>query len=142
MTSNLVHRIPAMYFDESDGASYRLGTQWWFRDDDPAAFLVRCPEPRGEIVEWLFARELIAAGLRAPAGQALFHVEPCPTGDHLNVTALFASGLVTIAFPFSLVEAFLVATIALCPLGELAEGPHYVEELAAGVAEVLNDWPR
>lgn len=140
--TGVVHRIAGAFHDEQDGADYRLGTQWWFNADDPAAVLLRCPQPHGAVRDWLFARSLLAHGLRGAAGCEVFHIEPCESGEHVMVTAFFDEGLVTVKFGLVPVEAFLVATTEFCPTGEIAEGRVYAEKITRGLDELLNEWPR
>lgn len=141
MTS-LVRKIPGQFHDEHDGQDYVLSTEWWFSSTDPAAVVLRCPQPHAEIREWYFARILLAHGLHTAAGLALTRVEPCACGGHVEVTASFDTALVVVRFPMAAVAAFLLASTQLVPLGEIAEEGAYTDELAAGVKDCLEDWPR
>jgi len=86
----------------------------------------------GEEVAWAFSRDLLAAGLRGPAGEGDVHV--CPCGQRRTVVELHAGeGVAVLEFPSAELWAFLRATYDLVPAG--AEGA--LLDLEEGFAALL-----
>ncbi len=67
MTTNTIHheQVAAL-----QGATEPVQTRWAYRDDEPFAVTVAFCTERGQWIEWVFARDLLIAGIDAPAGSA------------------------------------------------------------------------
>ncbi|WP_051940844.1 SsgA family sporulation/cell division regulator [Phaeacidiphilus oryzae] len=90
-----------------------------YRPADPFAFRMLFPPDVGlneRATEWILSRELLAAGLNAPAGLGDVHIWPC--GQHSTVVELSAAeGTARLAFVTEELRAFLRASYVAVPWG-------------------------
>ncbi|TKA09879.1 SsgA family sporulation/cell division regulator [Actinacidiphila oryziradicis] len=90
-----------------------------YHHDDPLAAYVTFPaavSADGAEVTWTFARNLLAAGLRGPAGDGDVHVWPCgPDSTMIELRAPEGTALVQIAS--AAVSAFLSRAYEAVPAG-------------------------
>jgi len=90
-----------------------------YETDDPLAVRIVFPAEislDGEEVAWAFSRELLAEGLRGPAGEGDVHI--CPCGQELTVIELHAGeGVAVLEFRATDLAAFLQRTYGLVPAG-------------------------
>lgn len=88
--------------------------------DDPYAIRMAFHVGTDEPVEWIFSRELLAAGMDGPAGEGDVHV--WPGTDHglgiLNVALSSPFGHAHFEAPMSAIADFLTRTFAVIPAGE------------------------
>lgn len=71
----------------------------------------------GEVVRWTFARSLLEAGLRGPAGAGDVHLWPC--GRARTVVELHSPyGLALLQFDTAALRRFLLRTYAVVAVGE------------------------
>lgn len=88
--------------------------------DDPYAIRMAFHVGTDEPVEWIFSRELLAAGMDDPAGEGDVHV--WPGTDHglgvLNVALSSPFGHAHFEAPMSAIADFLAKTFAVIPAGE------------------------
>jgi hypothetical protein len=95
-----------------------LGYRW----DDPLAVRVRFPARAslaGSDVAWVFGRDLLAAGLKGPAGDGDVHIRPF--GDDLTVLEFHASvGTAVVRMESADLRRFLRRSYLLVPAGREA----------------------
>lgn len=91
---------------------------------DPLAVQIAFPPEAsldGAEVTWIFARQLLAEGLRAPAGGGDVHIWPC--GRARTVLEFHAPrGLALVQFDRAVLRRFLLRTYALVAAGGEAAG--------------------
>ena len=113
-TSGLAQDIEMDCVDAA-GQSMKLDASLGYQPSDPYAVAVTFRTPGGDVV-WTFARELLARGLAAPAGEGDVPVWPSPDGELL------------VQAPAQDITAFVNQTIALVPEG--SEGSQFdIDEL-------------
>lgn len=84
----------------------------------------------GNPTAWTFARDLLAAGLRAPSGNGDVHIWPC--GRAQTVVELHSpDGLALVQFDTSALRRFLLRSYALVPIGHENLGPSLDRGLSA-----------
>ncbi|MET7764570.1 SsgA family sporulation/cell division regulator [Streptomyces sp. NPDC005393] len=108
-----------------------------YERDDPFAVRISFPPAAsldGSAVEWTFGRELLAAGLRGPAGNGDVQIWPC--GPHHTVLEFHApEGMAMVQFTTGDLLRFLGRSYAIVPEGsEIGE-----LDLDDGLASLLND---
>jgi hypothetical protein len=88
--------------------------------DDPYAIRMAFHVGTDEPVEWIFSRELLAAGLDGPAGEGDVHV--WPGVDHgldlLNIALSSPFGHAHFEAPMTAIADFLARTFTVIPAGE------------------------
>jgi sporulation and cell division protein SsgA len=101
------------------GQETPLLTRWSYRADDPFAVMMSIARPSGRWIDWLMARDLIVAGLDAPAGIGDVQLTPFTDGefDVLEVKIGDDEGFASLEFDRSLIERFLSATCDIVPVG-------------------------
>ncbi|MEU9343528.1 SsgA family sporulation/cell division regulator [Streptomyces sp. NPDC048278] len=106
-----------------------------YRTADPYAVCLSLGAPLTSPVNWLFARSLLATGLRLSAGTGDVLVIPRHRGQQDRVRIVLRSRAQEAAVDMgtSIVRAFLLRTFALVPEG--SEGAHM--DLDRTVAELL-----
>jgi hypothetical protein len=91
---------------------------------DPLAVQVVFPPEAsldGAEVTWIFARQLLEEGLRAPAGSGDVHIWPC--GRQRTVLEFHApQGLALVQFDRAVLQRFLARSYAVVGAGSEAEG--------------------
>lgn len=86
--------------------------------DDPYAIKMAFHVGTDEPVEWIFARELLAAGLEGAAGEGDVKVWPQADGeDILNITLSSPFGEAHFEAPLSSTADFLRSTYGIIPAG-------------------------
>ncbi len=89
--------------------------------DDPYAIKMAFHVGADEPVEWIFGRELLAAGLQAPAGEGDVQVWPgnadADDADLVNLALSSPFGEAHFEAPHSEVAAFLLSTYGIVPAG-------------------------
>ncbi|MEV0522656.1 SsgA family sporulation/cell division regulator [Streptomyces sp. NPDC050439] len=99
---------------------------------DPLAVQIVFPPEAsldGAEVTWIFARQLLEDGLRAPAGGGDVHVWPC--GRARTVLEFHApQGLALVQFDREVLRRFLLRTYAVVGAGSEAEGLGLDQDLA------------
>ncbi len=91
--------------------------------DDPYAIKMAFHVGADEPVEWIFGRELLAAGLRAPVGEGDVQVWPANADgtdlstDLVNLALSSPFGEAHFEAPLSEVAAFLQSTYGIVPAG-------------------------
>ncbi|MET9878792.1 SsgA family sporulation/cell division regulator [Actinacidiphila glaucinigra] len=94
-----------------------LSADCQYRPDDPYTVRMRFGHgDGGDEAEWVLSRELLLAGLAAPAGDGDVHVEP---GDHAHtmITLAGPGGTAVLQVATGELARFLAATAELVPLG-------------------------
>lgn len=107
---------------EGEGVWTVLGTFGYEASDPLAVRLAMSVD--GAVVEWLFARELLADGLTGPAGLGDVHLYPHLSLDGLETVRLELSapdGQAVLEMPAGEVAQFLDATYQVVPLGAETE---------------------
>lgn len=103
---------------------------------DPFAVSLAIGTECGEPVVWVFARDLLAAGVSAPAGEGDITIEPATAGDAgadertLRIT-LATDCLATMVASTDRVIEFLVETFAIVPTGTELDRVDFDAEIAA-----------
>ncbi|MFF2936306.1 SsgA family sporulation/cell division regulator [Streptomyces mirabilis] len=106
------------------GLSAPLSADLHYDMADPYAIRLSLGTPMTRSVDWVFARELLAEGLRRPTGSGDVLVMPWhhPHPHSLRVVLRNRSGTALVEMAVSEVATFLRQTFALVPDG--AEGLH------------------
>jgi sporulation and cell division protein SsgA len=88
-----------------------------FRADDPYAVRMAFHVGTDEPVEWIFARELLAAGLEGPAGEGDVQIWPEDTegSDILNIALSSPFGEARFAAPLAATADFMKSTYQIIP---------------------------
>ena len=135
MTATTIHHehIAALH---TQGEPVPVSTRWTYRADEPFAITVAFATERGRWVEWIFARDLLIAGLDAPSGEGDLHITPHPDDEDVLLLEIHSpSGSATFELDRDDTEDFLVHTLELVPAG--TESTHFdidrlLAELTAG----------
>jgi hypothetical protein len=105
---------------------------------DPFAVSLAIGVDCGEPVVWTFARELLAAGVNAPAGEGDITVEPDMSegfgGDRQLRLTLATDCMATMLASTDRVVEFLVETYAIVPTGSELDRVDFDAEIAALLA--------
>jgi hypothetical protein len=94
-------------------------TRWTYSSDDPFAVTVEIWTRGNRCVDWVLARELLVAGLNAPAGIGDVRVRPANM-DEWDVTLIeicSPDGHAVLEVDRELLQQFVEATIDAVPLG-------------------------
>lgn len=94
-------------------------TRWIYCTDDPFAVTLEIQTRGNRCVDWVLARELLVAGLSAPAGIGDVRVRPAHL-DEWDVTLIeirSPDGQAVLEVDRDLLEQFVQATIDVVPLG-------------------------
>ncbi|MDR1998329.1 MAG: SsgA family sporulation/cell division regulator [Frankiaceae bacterium] len=89
-------------------------------------------------VTWTFDRELVASGVRAPAGEGDVHIWPAadrPDSTYIQLSA--PAGRALFAAPTAVLQLFIDATTTLLPIGTETDHIDFDAELAAVFGTVL-----
>ena len=91
---------------------------------DPYAVVAMFRRSSGEVIRWVFARDLLAQGLGEPAGVGDVRLRPFRAGAEAGVCIVLSSpdGEVVVRAAAGGLAEFLRATYLLCPAG--TEGDH------------------
>ena len=103
---------------------------------DPFAVSLAIGVECGEPVVWTFARDLLAAGVGAPAGEGDITVEPdfhasMDDAERMLRITLATDCLATMMTPAAAVVEFLVETYAIVPTGSELDRVDFDAEIAA-----------
>jgi len=104
---------------DAAGTSMKLDASLGYQPSDPYAVAVTFRTPGGDVV-WTFARELLARGLAAPAGEGDVHVWPCLSSEGRSVVIIelrSPDGELLVQAPALEVSAFVNRTLTLVPEG-------------------------
>lgn len=91
----------------------------YYRADDPFAIRMAFHVGTDEPVEWIFARDLLAAGLDGPTGEGDVQVWPADVGgtDVLNLALSSPYGEAHFEAPLTATGEFLERTYKIIPVG-------------------------
>ncbi len=94
-------------------------TRWVYYADDPFAVTVEIQTRGNRFVDWVLARELLVAGLSAPAGIGDVRVRPANMGEWEVTLVEICSpdGRAVLEVDRDLLRQFVQATIDAVPLG-------------------------
>ena len=102
-------------------ASVPLVASLCYAADDPYAVRMAFHAGTDEPVEWIFARDLLTAGLTEPAGEGDVRVWPSPSGDGgepvLNIVLSSPFGQAHFEAPMTATAEFLRRTYDAIPAG-------------------------
>ena len=95
-------------------------TRWTYCADDPYAVTLEIQTRGDRCVDWVLARELLVAGLSAPAGIGDVRVRPARMGqwDVTLVEICSPDGHAVLEVDRDLLRQFVDATIEVVPLGD------------------------
>ena len=95
-------------------------TRWTYCADDPYAVTLEIQTRGNRCVDWVLARELLVAGLSAPAGIGDVRVRPARMGqwDVTLVEIRSPDGHAVLEVDRDLLRQFVEATIEVVPLGD------------------------
>jgi hypothetical protein len=112
-----------------------LATSFFYSSKDPYAVRVVFHVSLGEAVEWVFARDLLAAGFEGLEGHGDVRVWPSAIsqdgtwGDVLNIELTSPFGRAQFEAPAGEVADFLVRTYQLVPSGQESQRVDVAAEL-------------
>jgi hypothetical protein len=91
----------------------------YYSSDDPYAIRMAFHVGMEEQVEWIFARDLLAAGMSAPSGEGDVQVWPATDGDRdlLNIALSSPFGQAHFEAPSAAIAGFLGRTYEAVPDG-------------------------
>jgi hypothetical protein len=100
--------------------------------DDPFAVTLHIGTDCDEPVVWVFARELLSAGVAGPTGEGDITVEPAREGGERMVRITLATDCVaTMLAPSDTVVEFLVETYARVPTGTESDHVDFEAEISS-----------
>jgi Streptomyces sporulation and cell division protein, SsgA len=113
-------------------------TRWHYRTDDPFAVILEIQTRGNRCVEWVLARELLVAGLSAPAGIGDVRVRPARLGecDVTLVEIRSFDGHAVLEVDRDLLRQFVEATIEVVPLGSEST----VIDMDAEIEKITRSW--
>ncbi|MEU4149243.1 SsgA family sporulation/cell division regulator [Streptomyces sp. NPDC026659] len=121
------------------GGRILVPTRLLYRSQDPLAVQLLFWDDLKGMVPWVFARDLLAAGTRAPSGDGDVRVWPGESGAeallHLSLSSPYGSA--HLVAPLPVIEEWLWRTYRLVPAGGEAEALN----LDARLAEFLDGAP-
>jgi hypothetical protein len=96
-----------------------LTASLFYRGDDPYAIRMAFHVGTDDPVEWIFARDLLAAGMHEPAGDGDVRVWPGSGEDQLllNISLSSPFGQAHFEAPLPAMSQFLLRTFELIPVG-------------------------
>lgn len=107
-----------------EGCERGLSVTLRYASADPLAAQIAFPSEAsldGAEVTWIFARQLLEEGLRAPAGSGDVHIWPC--GRARTVLEFHApQGLALVQFDRAVLQRFLLRSYAVVGAGSEATG--------------------
>jgi len=98
-------------------ATVPLVASLFYSGDDPYAVRMAFHVGTDEPVEWIFARDLLAHGMAAPAGEGDVKVWPSSDGDTLNLVLSSPFGQAHFEVPTAAMATFLRRTYDAIPAG-------------------------
>ena len=100
-----------------------LTASLYYRGDDPYAIRMAFHVGADDPVEWIFARDLLAAGLNRPAGDGDVRVWPSVAAhrDVLNLSLSSPFGQAHFEAPLTALTGFLLRTFEVVPAGREGE---------------------
>lgn len=104
----------------AEGTSLPVSAELRYDARDPYAVHATFRAGESETVCWVFARELLTSGLRAPTGDGDVRVWPCPgtgEGDCLRVSLSSPEGSAVLEAPAAQLRRFLGHTYCAVPVG-------------------------
>jgi hypothetical protein len=118
MTATTIHHEHVAALHTAQGEPVPVSTRWTYRADEPFAITVAFATERGRWVEWIFARDLLIAGMDIPSGEGDLHVAPHPDdADLLLLEIRSPNGSATFELDRDDTEDFLTHTLELVPAG-------------------------
>lgn len=117
MTATTIHHehVAALH---TQGEPVPVNTRWTYRADEPFALTVAFATERGRWVEWIFARDLLIAGLESESGEGDLRVAPHPLDEDVLLLEIRSpSGRATFELDRDDTEDFLAHTLELVPAG-------------------------
>lgn len=118
------------------GGSVPVRSRWTYRTAEPFTIAAAFQTDNGAWVEWVFARDLLVAGLTAPAGEGDVRLHP-GQDDRERVLVLeieSPDGHALLVMDHEEVRDFVAATTDLVPLGD--EGDFF--DVDALIEEITN----
>ncbi|MGW5053157.1 SsgA family sporulation/cell division regulator [Actinokineospora sp. NPDC004072] len=131
MTSEHTEELISLY-----NGSIPVRSRWTYRSAEPFTVAAAFQSDNDSWVEWVFARDLLLAGLSAPAGEGDVRFRPGAEsgGRVLYVEIESPDGRAVLVLSHADVTAFAATTAAMVPIGE--EGDHF--DVDALIAEITN----
>lgn len=137
MSAVIDHHVQARLIAEPPAARSVAATLRYDGDDPLAVSILFSAEASldGSDVAWAFARDLLAEGLREPAGEGDVQIWPSEPGR--TVLGLFCEeGVAVLEFRSAELRAFLTGSYELVPAGGERLRLHLDDGLAALLREV------
>ncbi|MGH3309810.1 MAG: SsgA family sporulation/cell division regulator [Streptomyces sp.] len=134
MSAEFEHTVQARLIAESPAAG-TLTAALRYDGADPLAVRIVFPAAAsldGAEVAWVFARDLLQAGLRRPAGEGDVHVWP-RGGAHVVIELVTQEGVAVVEFESADLRRFLVRSYDAVPAGR----EHRLLDLDSGLAALL-----
>ncbi|MGH3852628.1 MAG: SsgA family sporulation/cell division regulator [Pseudonocardiaceae bacterium] len=119
MTSHSCEAVAHDMFALLHEAAAPVVTRWNYCTDDPFAVTVEIQTRGNRFVDWVLARDLLVAGLSAPAGIGDVRVRPATMGEWEVILVEIRSpdGHAVLEVDRDLLREFVEATIDVIPLG-------------------------
>ena len=120
MTNDLVQQD---MFTVLHGQPAPVVTRWSYSAYDPFAVSLAVRTRHDRWVEWLVGRELVVAGLDAPAGEGDVRMRPLTVQgyDIVEIEIRSHDGRAVLEVDQDLLRSFVDATLAMVPVGTEAE---------------------
>lgn len=113
----------------------RLEAELRYDLGDPLAVSLAIGTQCDEPVVWVFARDLLAAGIAGPSGEGDITIEPIAEAEEQEIRITLATDcLATLIAPRDRVVEFLVETFTRVPSGAEFEAVDFDAEIAALLA--------
>jgi hypothetical protein len=135
MTTIHHEQVAALLPTAGTGRPIPVSTRWAYDSSEPYAVTVAFATERGRWVEWVFARDLLIAGLTEPTGEGDLRISPDADPDLLLLEIHAPTGSATFTLDRDDTADFLTRTLRVVPAGR--EAAHFdvnrlLAELQAG----------
>lgn len=121
----------------AEATTMSVPSRWKWDATDPGAVKATF-FAGGEAVEWVFSRDLVAAGTKAFAGEGDVRIWPDDDGT-IGVSLTSPEGVARLTAPLAQLQSFLDATYERCAPGSIDESCRYTAALDAELAELLGE---
>lgn len=101
------------------GGSTPVRSRWTYRASEPFTVTAAFQTDRDRWVEWIFARDLLVAGLIGPTGEGDVRLSPEHAEGRQSIILEIESpeGHAILEMEYEAVERFLTATAKIVPIG-------------------------
>jgi hypothetical protein len=114
----MIDHVSNVMFARLHGHVPLVVARWSYSPDDPFAVRLSIHRSRGVVIDWLMSRELLLAGLSAPAGIGVVRVAPSAARNNTETLEIRIGShghRASLTFDRAFVERFLDITLQIVP---------------------------